>query len=152
LNGDDSHGVDEFLAWHRKFIYDFETALRTIDPTITVPYWQWSLESRRPHQSIIWRRLGGSAGRSMGGMARCVPDGPFASWRMGYVADWAPDGDDGGCIYRSFDPRNGHNPDGYVTAQSCVDGLTRQARNFMEFNRGLVVAVSVPQLLLHPSD
>ena len=38
---DEAHGVAAFLPWHRWYIYQFESALRSVadDPCITLPYW-----------------------------------------------------------------------------------------------------------------
>jgi len=36
------HGWEEFLPWHRLYLYYFEQALRDIDPTVTIPYWDWT--------------------------------------------------------------------------------------------------------------
>jgi tyrosinase len=37
------HGVAYFLAWHRGFLYRFETRLRMIsgDPNLVLPYWNY---------------------------------------------------------------------------------------------------------------
>jgi len=36
------HSWEEFLTWHRAYLYLFEKQLQDIDPTITLPYWNWS--------------------------------------------------------------------------------------------------------------
>lgn len=41
VNG--AHGNDGFLPWHRAFLYEFEELLQTVDPTVTIPYWDWTL-------------------------------------------------------------------------------------------------------------
>jgi tyrosinase len=35
------HGWEEFLTWHRVYLYFFEKQLQDIDPTVTLPYWDW---------------------------------------------------------------------------------------------------------------
>lgn len=35
------HGWEEFLTWHRAYLYGFEKQLQDIDPTVTLPYWDW---------------------------------------------------------------------------------------------------------------
>ena len=30
-----------FLPWHREYLLKFEDALVAIDPTVTIPYWDW---------------------------------------------------------------------------------------------------------------
>ena len=37
------HGGPAFLAWHREYIRRFEAALRSVDPEVTLPYWNWAL-------------------------------------------------------------------------------------------------------------
>jgi hypothetical protein len=38
------HYNDLFLAWHRAYLSAFEKALRAIDPTVSLPYWDWTSE------------------------------------------------------------------------------------------------------------
>jgi tyrosinase len=35
------HGWEEFLTWHRVYLYFFEKQLQDIDSTVTLPYWDW---------------------------------------------------------------------------------------------------------------
>jgi len=37
------HGWEQFLSWHRLYLYNFEQQLLDIDPTVTLPYWDWPL-------------------------------------------------------------------------------------------------------------
>ncbi len=37
------HGWEQFLSWHRLYLYNFEQQLQDIDPTVTLPYWDWTL-------------------------------------------------------------------------------------------------------------
>ncbi len=36
------HGWEQFLPWHRLYLYFFEQTLQDYDPLITLPYWAWS--------------------------------------------------------------------------------------------------------------
>jgi tyrosinase len=35
------HGWEQFLSWHRLYLHNFEQQLQDIDPTVTLPYWDW---------------------------------------------------------------------------------------------------------------
>src|SRR6185312_3135110 len=36
------HGWEEFLTWHRIYLYEFEQRLQDVDPAVTLPYWDWT--------------------------------------------------------------------------------------------------------------
>nr|WP_223182854.1 MULTISPECIES: tyrosinase family protein [unclassified Streptomyces] len=69
-----AHMAPSFLPWHRKFLLDFETALRRLDPGVSVPYWDWTQDSSPA--SSLWAEdfLGGNGRRS----DLQVTTGPFA--------------------------------------------------------------------------
>jgi len=37
------HGWEQFLSWHRLYLHYFEQQLQDIDPTVTLPYWDWPI-------------------------------------------------------------------------------------------------------------
>jgi len=51
-----SHGVAEFLPWHRWFIYRFEDALREVsgNPCMTIPYWDWEDSTVFDEDTFDW--------------------------------------------------------------------------------------------------
>ena len=46
------HGWEEFLTWHRVYLYGFEKQLQDIDPTVTIPYWDWSADAANVKASM----------------------------------------------------------------------------------------------------
>jgi tyrosinase len=45
------HRTPAFLPWHRAYLVRFETALRSFEPSVTLPWWDWS--SSRSHKNGI---------------------------------------------------------------------------------------------------
>ena len=84
------HGAPSFLPWHRLYLIKFECALQTIDPRVTIPYWDWTVDNSS--NSSVWSpaRLGGN-GRASDGQ---VTTGPFAygtgDWTLGVRLDDRP--------------------------------------------------------------
>merc|ERR1719499_521016 len=73
------HGQNQFLAWHRWFIFAYENILRQITPCITVPYWAWEVAGSNWIQDEIWgpgEHQFGTCGRGD------VNDGPFSDFRL----------------------------------------------------------------------
>lgn len=46
------HRSPSFLPWHRRFLLQFEEALQAIDPTVNLPYWDWTAD--RTTGASIW--------------------------------------------------------------------------------------------------
>ncbi|MDT5268200.1 MAG: tyrosinase [Acidobacteriota bacterium] len=46
------HGWEQFLTWHRLYLYYFEQQMQDIDPTVTLPYWDWTMYSENVLASI----------------------------------------------------------------------------------------------------
>ncbi|MFI6035336.1 tyrosinase family protein [Streptomyces sp. NPDC051315] len=69
-----AHMAPSFLPWHRRFLLDLEEALRRVDPSVTLPYWDWTRD--RTATSAPWTKdlLGGNGRPS----DRQVTTGPFA--------------------------------------------------------------------------
>jgi len=39
-----AHQLPAFLPWHREYLRHFELDLQAIDPTVTIPYWDWTVD------------------------------------------------------------------------------------------------------------
>jgi len=37
------HGWEQFLPWHRAYLYKFELAIQHVVPDVTLPYWDWTM-------------------------------------------------------------------------------------------------------------
>ncbi|ORX81815.1 Di-copper centre-containing protein [Basidiobolus meristosporus CBS 931.73] len=90
-----AHNSPAFFPWHRKYLLNFEDALREIDPDVTVPYWDWTLDSQAPEASPIFTWFGGNGE----GEDNCLKSGPFANWRTSVPEQK--------CLQRQFDLQNG---------------------------------------------
>jgi hypothetical protein len=47
-----AHMGPAFLPWHREYLRRVELALQAIDPTVTIPYWDWTTD--RQHNASLW--------------------------------------------------------------------------------------------------
>uniref|UniRef100_A0A914CPE1 Tyrosinase copper-binding domain-containing protein n=1 Tax=Acrobeloides nanus TaxID=290746 RepID=A0A914CPE1_9BILA len=76
--GSGIHGGPAFALWHREFIKRYEFALRLIDPTIAIPYWDMTIDQilPDPKDSIMWTADFMGSVDSNG----YLNSGPFASW------------------------------------------------------------------------
>jgi tyrosinase len=68
------HQSPSFLPWHRRYLLDFERRLQAINPAVTVPYWNWTID-RTPTASLWNADFLGGDGRAGD---RRVVTGPFA--------------------------------------------------------------------------
>ncbi|MEO3973797.1 tyrosinase family protein [Streptomyces sp. CAU 1734] len=81
------HRSPSFLPWHRQYLIQFERDLQSVDPSVSIPYWDWTAD--RTAGSSLWAPnfLGGT-GRSRDGQ---VTDGPFAfstgNWTLNVRTD-----------------------------------------------------------------
>lgn len=54
-----AHNSLEFLPWHSLFLLFFEYLLNTTEtqnnPNITIPYWDWTIDSNNPNSSPIFK-------------------------------------------------------------------------------------------------
>ncbi|KAJ9051829.1 hypothetical protein DSO57_1001076 [Entomophthora muscae] len=79
------HGTPLFLAWHRMMLYFVEKDLQKIDPSVTIPYWDWSESAQTPTQDpALSKRMFGTSGHGSGS---CVTDGKFNNFTVFYWSD-----------------------------------------------------------------
>jgi len=71
-------------ARQRKFLAGFEAKLKETDPSVSLPYWDFTIDAQAPATSQLFTAayMGGN-GRSLFGDA--VLDGSFAGWQVGYA-------------------------------------------------------------------
>ncbi|KAH9273226.1 hypothetical protein BASA83_004515 [Batrachochytrium salamandrivorans] len=78
---DAAHSTPMFLPWHRAYLRAFEDALITqCNYHNALPYWDWSIDSQAPEQSMIWgpKSFGGDGDPDSADS--CISDGPFAGF------------------------------------------------------------------------
>ncbi|GHB21545.1 MULTISPECIES: tyrosinase family protein [Streptomyces] len=77
-----AHMSPSFFPWHRRYLLEFEEALQAVDPTVSIPYWDWTRDNT-PAASLWAEDFLGGNGRSGD---RQVMTGPFAyrqgNWRV----------------------------------------------------------------------
>lgn len=82
-----AHRCPSFLPWHRKYLLDFERALQAVNPSVNLPYWDWTADST-PNASLWREDFFGGDGRSGD---RQVTTGPFAfgngNWALDVTTD-----------------------------------------------------------------
>lgn len=78
-----AHRGPAFLPWHRYFCREFELALQTKKPNVTLPYWSWAADEANPSGAALWNTnpaqriyIGGDGTGPNG----TVTTGPFAGW------------------------------------------------------------------------
>jgi hypothetical protein len=69
------HGGAYFLPWHRQMLLEYEAALNTVAPGVSIPYWDWTkFNTNHRSDTVFWARYGGA--RS----GEPIPNAPFKGW------------------------------------------------------------------------
>lgn len=95
------HQSAAFGPWHRIYLHHFETELRAIDATVTIPYWDWTDPACTA--AVFAPDFLGSNGRAEDGQ---VMDGPFAASTGNWNIVIKDDDSDPTFLARQF----GHDP------------------------------------------
>jgi tyrosinase len=87
-----AHRGPSFLPWHREFLLQVEDDLQTIDPAITIPYWDWTQDAADPQNSPVWADnfMGGNGVKNDDWR---VASGPFAHSKGQWPVPSYPDDD-----------------------------------------------------------
>ena len=99
--------IEEFLPWHRWYIWKYETALQIVsnDPCLTLPYWEWELDSGNESASdpLQATTFGSTNGIIKGGNPQnryIVTEGIADCYDSSGI--WSTTVGTGSCLQRSF--------------------------------------------------
>jgi tyrosinase len=78
------HNGPAFLPWHRAFLDLFERELQTINPDVTIPYWNWAVDDQTT--STLWSDdfMGGNGNPRQNYV---VTTGPFRQGQWTLITD-----------------------------------------------------------------
>ena len=95
---DPAHLGPAFLPWHREYLRRFELELQNVDPNVTLPYWDWTIDNSE--NSSIWNPdfMGGNGTGQRGE----VTTGPFAYSTDGWVLNVLDPGETDPFLKRGF--------------------------------------------------
>ncbi|KAI8901868.1 hypothetical protein BC833DRAFT_535205 [Globomyces pollinis-pini] len=75
----DNHSKAPFLPWHRWFIHHYEQALQSVNPSIILPYWDWTLDSENPTAADVFKDFGLNGNPASG---YCMTTGIAKGWTV----------------------------------------------------------------------
>ena len=102
------------MPWHRHFIFEYEKELRSINPKVSLPYWDWGMDYENPAKSPLFddNAFGGSGDKT----THCINSGAFAGIRTQFYEGHS----DPHCVKRDFMLKNTVTT---LTAPSVMMGL-----------------------------
>ncbi|OMH84832.1 Tyrosinase [Zancudomyces culisetae] len=118
------HNSGVFLPWHRRFVNHLQQAVFSIDPSVVLPYWDWTISWQAPERNPVL--TGNMFGGNGFGASRCIRNGISAGWQKRYPFN--------GCVTRIF--KDISSP-GAFWPPNAVARLSNNARNFAEFSQNL---------------
>lgn len=80
-----AHLSPSFLPWHRRYLLEFENALKAFNSMVNLPYWDWTVDRSTTGTPFTADFLGGNGSNGNGP----VTTGPFAGatrWRINVSA------------------------------------------------------------------
>ncbi|AFY55832.1 tyrosinase family protein [Rivularia sp. PCC 7116] len=87
---DAAHGNSAFLPWHREYLNRFEKALQSVNPNVTIPYWDWT--DPRSVDAIFQPDFLGTNGsgqpREIRGRDELLEGGPLQSGNFSAADGW----------------------------------------------------------------
>ena len=75
-----AHRGPAFSPWHRQELREFELALQSVKPGVTLPYWDWAQDAALPDPTAAPLWTDAYIGGDGAGPNNLVPDGPFKDW------------------------------------------------------------------------
>ncbi|KXN74972.1 Di-copper centre-containing protein, partial [Conidiobolus coronatus NRRL 28638] len=75
------HGAAMFFPWHRVYLADLERLLRTKDPKVRIPFWDWTQYYNNRNNDPIWQWFGKEGNRNR---QNCVTTGVFSNFIVYY--------------------------------------------------------------------
>ena len=121
-----------FVPWHRYFLLEYEDLLRMVNPSITIPYWDWSVMYKRPYESPVFDPQTGF-GNSTDSVSMCVTSGPFREGEF----EVAPSAGNT-CLMRKYDDFE-YPSRGFI--ESAV--LPLKAANFSQFHNSIQLLLNL---------
>lgn len=132
------HNNPVFLPWHRYVAWLYESDLREIDPSVTLPYWNWTIYSQNPGYDPV---LSDSILGSTQDENWCVSSGPFAGWM-----ERSPEKR---CLRRGYNYRNNGN-DAFASPAD-IQALVIGSEDYTSFENQLEVIHFKPHIWIGTS-
>ncbi|KAI9297837.1 Di-copper centre-containing protein, partial [Neoconidiobolus thromboides FSU 785] len=129
-----AHNVGGFLPWHRYFLKQLELQLIQIDPSITLPYWDWTLDSQAPERSILFQPnyFGGNGDKQKN---ECISTSPYATWSMQVPSTH--------CLKRKFDL--GDKISSFYSPEA-IEAILRTSTTYDQFRKNIEL---IPHAKVH---
>lgn len=145
---DAAHGNAAFLPWHREYLSRFEKALQSVNPNVTIPYWDWT--DPRSVDAIFQPDFLGTNGsgqpREIPGRDELLNGGPLQSGNFSAADGWnvIPDlhsnivtGETLGSSIIRYLPPNSNPPEQQLTLDNARIDRLLQSEDYNRFRPAL---------------